>query len=180
LINKLKKKDSKALNLIIEKYSSYAFTVARNIMGDYMSYEDIEETVSDSFVSLWNNSDRLSEEKPLRPYMSAIIRNNARNRLRNNRLNISIDEMTYEPVGNDDIPKLAENIEAVGLLYEAVEQFNNADKEIFIRYYFYGEKLDNIAVKTGLTLSNCKTKLCRTRKKIKQYLTERGYDYETK
>ena len=77
LILKLKQGDSKALNIIIEKYSSYVYTVIRNIIGDYMTEEDIEEVASDSFVNLWNNSDKLSEDRPLTPYLSAIARNAA-------------------------------------------------------------------------------------------------------
>lgn len=61
--------------------------------------------------------------------------------------------------------ELIENYQALSLVYDAVENFNSIDKEIFIRYYFYGEKLEAIAKITDLTLSNCKTKLCRTRKK---------------
>lgn len=180
LILKLKQKDSKALNIIIERYSSYVYTVARNILGNHMAEEDIEEVVSDSFVNLWNNSDKLCEDKPLTPYLSAITRNTAKNRFRIYRTEISIDEITDEPAGRDDIQELTENHQAISLVYDAVEQLKSVDKEIFIRYYFYGENLEAIADKTSLTLSNCKTKLCRTRKKIKVYLTERGYDYEVK
>lgn len=84
LILKLKQGDSKALNIIIEKYSSYVYTVIRNIIGYYMTEEDIEEVVSDSFVNLWNNSDKLSEDRPLTPYLSAIARNAAKNRILGN------------------------------------------------------------------------------------------------
>ena len=48
LILKLKQGDSKALNIIIEKYSSYVYTVIRNIIGDYMTEEDIEEVAADA------------------------------------------------------------------------------------------------------------------------------------
>ena len=39
-----------------------------------------------------------------------------------------------------------------------------------------GEKLGRIAEILNITESNAKTSLCRTRKKVKKYLTERGYD----
>ena len=143
-----------------------------------MAEEDIEEVVSDCFVNLWNNSEKIDHEKPLLPYLSAIARNIARNKFRKFSNEISFEEITYEPSEKDDIQQLVENYYAVSLIYEAIELCKDTDKEIFIRFYFYGEKLEAIAEKTGLTLSNCKTKLCRTRKKIKIYLTERGYDYE--
>lgn len=180
LILKLKAKDSKVLNTIIKKYTSYVYTVIRNIIGDYMSEEDIEEAVSDCFVNLWINSDKINEEKPLIPYLSAIARNTAKNKFRKFSNSISLNEITEEPVGRDDIPKIIENYQVISLICDIIEQYKAIDKEIFIRYYFYGEKLEAIAEKTGLTLSNCKTKLCRIRNKIKINLTERGYDYETR
>lgn len=180
LILKLKAKDPKALNIIIEKYSSYLYTVVSNIIGNYMPHEDIEEAVSDCFINLWINSEKINEDKPLIPYLSAIARNTAKNKFRNISGDVSLDEINQEPAEKDDIPQLIENYQAIGLIYDIIEQYKTIDKEIFIRYYFYGEKLEAIAGKTGLTLSNCKTKLCRTRNKIKVYLTERGYDYEKK
>lgn len=180
LIIKLKNKNPKALGLIIEKYSSYVYTVVRNIIGDHMTEEDIEEVVSDCFVNLWNNSEKICEDKPIIPYLAAIARNTARNKFRSFSNEISFEDIAGEPSGRDNIPKLIENNQAIDMIYEAVEQLKNIDQEIFIRYYFYGEKLDAIAHKCDLTLSNCKTRLCRARNKIKNYLTERGYDYEVK
>ncbi len=180
LIIKLKNGNTKALSLIIEKYSSYVYTIVRNIIGDYMAEEDIEEVVSDCFVNLWNNSEKICEEKPIIPYLAAIARNTARNKFRKFSNEISFEDIVGEPSARDNIPELIENNQAIDLIYEAVEKLKNIDKEVFIRYYFYGEKLDAISLKCGLTLSNCKTKLCRTRNKIKEYLTERGYDYEIK
>lgn len=174
LILKLKQGDSKALNIIIEKYSSYVYTVIRNIIGDYMTEEDIEEVVSDSLVNLWNNSDKLSEDRPLTPYLSAIARNAAKNRFRQFHAEYSFEDISDEPADRDNIPELIENYQALSLVYDAVENFNSIDKEIFIRYYFYGEKLEAIAKITDLTLSNCKTKLCRTRKKNKSISDRKG------
>ncbi len=179
LILKLKKNEPKALNLIIERYSSYVYTVVRNIIGGYMSEEDIEEVVSDCFVNLWNNSDKIHEDKPLPPYLAAIARNTAKNKFRSFCNEISFEEITDEPASRDSIPELIENYQTLCLIYDIIEQYKSCEKEIFIRYYFYGERLEDIAQKTGLTLSNCKTRICRTRKKLKKQLTEMGYDYET-
>lgn len=82
LIIKLKKNAAGALDSIINKYSSYVYTVVYNIMSGAMTEEDIEETVSDAFIKLWKNSGFLQEDKPLLPYLSVIAANEARSRLR--------------------------------------------------------------------------------------------------
>lgn len=67
------------------------------------------------------------------------------------------------------------------MILEAAECcLKETDRELFIRHYFYGEKLEKISEHLNLTLSNSKTKLCRARKKIREYLTERGYGNESR
>lgn len=84
LIEKLKNNDPKALDLIIEKYSSYIFTVAKNFSQNMLSEEDIQEIVCDVFISLWKNKDKIISEKPIVPYLSVIAKNCVKNKFRHN------------------------------------------------------------------------------------------------
>ena len=43
------------IDLIIEEYSHYVFTVVYNIAGDTLSYHDIEEIIADTFYLFWKN-----------------------------------------------------------------------------------------------------------------------------
>ncbi len=181
LILKLKKNSAHALDCIINKYSSYIYTVVYNIMSDSMTQEDIEETVSDAFIKLWRNSAFLHEDKPLLPYLAVIASNEARNRLRKNNKHTFCDNSVLDSIPAEDFFENLEKTETVNMILEASDMsLKDTDKEIFIRYYFYGERLEKIAEHLNLTLSNTKTKLCRARKKIKEYLTERGYGNEIK
>ena len=56
---RLRDNDEKALDNIIEKYSSYVFTVVRNFSASVLTEEDIEEIVIDVFVRLWISRDRV-------------------------------------------------------------------------------------------------------------------------
>lgn len=181
LIIKLKKNTVGALDSIINKYSSYIFTVVYNIMSGTMTQEDIEETVSDAFIKLWKNSANLQEDKPLLPYLSVIAANEARNKLRKSKNYIFCDNSILDTIPGEDFFENIEKTETVSMILDASEScLKEPDRELFIRYYFYSEKLDMISEHLGLTLSNSKTKLCRARKKIKDYLTERGCYNETK
>ena len=179
LIIRLKSGDKKALSRIMDKYSAYAYTIARNTAGQ-LPKEDIEEIVSDSFVALWSSADKLFEDCELSPYIAAIVRNQARNKFRNFRQDVIYEDVDESLADKHDFQVNLDLIEAVRAAMAAAEMLSDTEREIFIRHYWYGEKLEPISEKLGLTLSNCKTKLHRTKTNIRKYLIERGYGYEKK
>ena len=177
LINKLKSGDEKALSKIMDKYTSYAYTIAMNIIGSYMQKEDVEEIVSDSFVSLWSNASGLREDCELSPYIAAIVRNQSKNKLRK----LRYDELLDMIPDGSDFQQQFDIMETTREIVSAVREIlKPEEREIFIRHYFYGEKLEPIAAESGLTLSNCKTKLYRAKIKVRKYLIERGYGCDEK
>lgn len=181
LINKLKSGDEKALSKIMDKYTSYAYTIAMNIIGSYMQKEDVEEIVSDSFVSLWSNASGLREDCELSPYIAAIVRNQSKNKLRKLRADLSYDELLDMIPDGSDFQQQFDIMETTREIVSAVREIlKPEEREIFIRHYFYGEKLEPIADESGLTLSNCKTKLYRAKIKVRKYLIERGYGCDEK
>ena len=66
------------------------------------------------------------------------------------------------------------------IINEALQQMNEEDKTIFIRYYYYYEKIADISKELSINESTIKSKLSRGRKLIKQAFTERGYICEEK
>ena len=70
LVIKLKNNTAGALDSVIRKYSAYIYTVVYNVLSGKMTEEDIEETVSDAFIKLWQNSGNLREDKPCLLYTS--------------------------------------------------------------------------------------------------------------
>ena len=50
------------------------------------------------------------------------------------------------------------------------------EKEVFMRFYFYGERTSEIAAALELKDSTVRSKLTRTRAKLKEFLKERGFD----
>ncbi|MBQ1507281.1 MAG: hypothetical protein IIZ36_02515, partial [Ruminococcus sp.] len=81
LEEKLKKHDEKALEMIIDKYSRFAATVAYNTAKGSLTKEDIEEVVADVFVTLWNNAEKVQEGK-LQGYICSIAKTRALNKIK--------------------------------------------------------------------------------------------------
>ena len=91
---RLRDNDEKALDNIIEKYSSYVFTVVRNFSASVLTEEDIEEIVIDVFVRLWISRDRVQTERPLLPYLSVIAKNCVKNKFRQQNGNLKKEAET--------------------------------------------------------------------------------------
>lgn len=174
LIEKLKNNDEKALDLIIEKYSSYIFAVVKNFSQNALSKEDQEEIVCDVFILLWKNRDKIISDRPIVPYLSVIAKNRIKNKFRENS-KIKFTVLKEDFPGDNFLERFEKNL-AVEYIFEALELLSEAQKEMFIRYYFYGEKIRDFSKLLNITESNAKTALHRARKKVKKFLTERGYD----
>ena len=75
LLNCLNEDVSLGMELVIRQYGSAVKTICRSILSGY-SKEDIEETVSDTFVGLWQSKDKIQliEGHGLKEYLYGIAR----------------------------------------------------------------------------------------------------------
>ena len=168
LLKQLKNKKDKAIESAIDLYTPYVSTVLYNIAGASLMREDIEEIISDVFISLWQNADKIDLQKgTIRSYIAATARNYVLKRFMQRKEYTSIDDIELP-----DEKSITEDTVMYDFLWKAVMELGEPDNEIFVRYYRYGEKLRDIAVATGVNLSTVKTKLSRGRQRLKKILSE--------
>lgn len=168
LIKGLKNKKRSALEKVIETYSAYVNVVVYNTIGNAMSKEDMEEVISDVFISLWNNGIYIKDDCELRPYIGAIARNKAKNKLREMKNTIELNEKIVSDKGNPETE--AVKADESRRLYDAVMNLGEPDSEIMLRYYYNGEKIREISRAMDINTSTIKTKLKRSRERLKNYL----------
>lgn len=181
LIIKLKKRSAAALDQLIAEYSSYVYTIVRNILGSGFTKEDAEEVTSDVFFRIWQTAENLDEKRKLSPYLAACARNCALNKLRTVRCELHSDELMADLVSDISVENDIEVTQQLELVTDRLDELSEQDKEIFVRFYYYGERLAAVSAHLGISESACKTRLSRVRKKLREYLTERGYSaYEKK
>ncbi|MDE6731943.1 MAG: sigma-70 family RNA polymerase sigma factor [Oscillospiraceae bacterium] len=175
LAAKLKKGDTAALKGIIDRYTGYVRTVIRNFSRGILSEQDVDELCSDVFYSLWQHRETLDARLGFRSYLSAIARNAVKDRFKS-------AKPPCEDISELDIPSefsvedAAQLSETMRCLDKGLEELSEQEREIFARYYFYGESTPQIAKKLNLAEGVVRSKLSRTRSKLKEYLTERGFD----
>lgn len=179
LAAKLKKGDTNALKEIMDRYTNYARTVVRNFSRGTLSEQDIDELCSDVFFSLWQHRESLDEKIGFRSYLSAIARNAVKDCFKSAKPHIENikDISELEIPDGFSVEDAAQLHEMLRCLDKGLEQLPEEEREIFARYYFYGESTPKIAGKMNIAESTVRSKLSRTRNKLKEYLTERGFEY---
>ena len=177
LLRRLRRGDTAALAELIRRYSPYVYAIASNIMAQAMSREDVEEVVSDTFVSLWENRGRIETEM-LKAYLGAIARNKAKSALRSHRETEPLEDDLLLLTLPNEPEQRALLSELRRITREAVESLDEPDREIFQRYYFLYQKVDEIGARMGINSATVRTKLARGRKRLQRYMTERGYGCE--
>ena len=173
IVELIKNKDTKGLDILVSRYSGYVWSVLCGIGKGRLPPEDLEELCTDVFFSVWKNGGNLRLCGSLKPYIAKAARNAVWSRLRKTGL---------EPVPyDDDILTVstgpgeeAEKDEMAEILNGAIGGFGEQEKEIFVRYYFYGEPVKSISENLSINQATVKTKLFRLRKRLKKELEERG------
>ena len=175
LIRGLKNGNQKSLEKLMDKYYNYAFTIIYNVLGEFATIEDIEEIAADVFVKLWNNRTKLDPEYgSIKPYLASISRNTAINYLKSmNYIELPLEE-DFLILEIDGVEEEILDKELSKILNQCIEELEEPDREIVIRYYFFYEKVKDIATVLNMNESTVKTKLFRSRKKLKDMLMEGG------
>jgi len=167
----VRRRSESALEQIMDKYGAYLCVVIRNTVGESLSREDIEETASDVFFALWEYADKVEK---LKPWLAATARNKAKNKLRDVRGDVSLDEahMGAESYGMDEALSSQEKQLAVK---SAILNMDSPDREIFLRYYYDAQTAAAIGAGIGMTEAAVKQRLVRGRKKLGKILGEEAY-----
>ena len=165
--------DAEAIAPVIDRYTAYLGTIIRGIIGMHMTREDIEETVSDVFLVLWNNSEKPRDGK-LKEWLGAVARNKAKNKLRELTGTLPLEEDIIKESADSPEDDVIRNEEA-RLIRRAVDSMKKTDREIFLRHYYGIETVSSIAQSMGMSESAVKARLMRGREKLRAKLEKGGY-----
>lgn len=176
LISALTNGDTKALEGIMKKYSGYVLTVVRNFSRGALSEDEIDEISVEVFYKLWSLRKNIEIKIGLAAYLSAAARNAVKNRFR--KLKPPSEDISELEISSgflvEDKAELSIMTEC---LNDGIEQLSEKDREIFLRFYLYGESASQIAKAMNITEGSVRTKLHRVRAALKEYMSERGYDH---
>ena len=155
-----------------KKYGKYCHYIAYNILN---SNPDAEECVNDTYLKTW---EAIPPAKPrlFKSFIGRITRNLALDRYdrehalkRRGNTDLILDEIG-ECVPEDDGREMSEEIALRDAINGFLESLPEETRKIIMRRYWYLSPVAHIAGDLGLSESNVKVILMRTRKKFKAYL----------
>ena len=158
------------LAAIMKQYTGYVYTIAAIKLRGTGTAEDIEETVSDIFVTFyrWQQTHETAGTN-LRALLAVIAKRQSINRfyaLTRQPHTDSFEELLTEPHTDDQTPD--EHI----LLMQAVQSLGIPDSEIILRRYYFGQSSKEIGAALDLKPNTVDQRLSRGLKKLREILSE--------
>lgn len=172
-------RDERALAETEKKYGRYCAKIASNILPP----ADAEECVNHVWLKAWSD---IPPQKPklLSAYLGKLTRAAAFNLYRDARaqkrgggeMALVLDELAECLSGGETVEKTLEDKELGRALGDFVAALPRDKQRIFIMRYWQAERVENIAKRVGKTRVGVSKTLERTRKQLKEYLEERGFE----
>jgi len=170
-----------ALRILKERFGNTLYKIAMNILGNH---HDAEETTNDTYLAIWNAIPP-KEPDPLAPYVYRTGRNMALKRLeylsaekRNSSYDLSLDELGACLPDNDNFEQAFIIKEIADSINEFLEKDSALNRYVFIRRYWYGDAVEDIAKSVNMKSGAVSVRLNRIRTKLKEHLIKEGYYYE--
>lgn len=173
-------RSERAIDALTARFGNRLKRTAMNILGNP---EDAEEAVNDTYLALWNAIPPERPE-PLAGYVFRTGRNIALKKLRfqsaqkrSTQHTASLDELSSILPGST----LEDALDARTLGY-AINRFlstlSTANRRIFLRRYWFGDSIQDLANQEQLTVNALTTRLSRLRNKLQDYLYKEGIIHE--
>lgn len=168
-INRVLDGDPSGFAPLMERYSRLVFALLVGMTGNRA---DAEELAQDAFLKAFRSLRSFRRESNFSTWIYRIAYNTAVSALRRKRPDrpASMDDDTAErlpdPIDDADAEEEAAVEARLERLDRALEQLRPDDRALVHMFYKQEKTVEELAVITGLSLSNVKVKLHRTRKKL--------------
>ncbi|MDE6025995.1 MAG: sigma-70 family RNA polymerase sigma factor [Lachnospiraceae bacterium] len=173
-------RDKMAIDETSKKYGRYCETIANNILGNR---EDAEECVNDTYLNAWNS---IPPQKPqmLAAYLGKITRNLSFNLYKKNRakkrggshVTLILDELEEVISNSESLDERYQRKELIDAINSFLKTVPISKRKLFVCRYWYGDDVKDIATRFRISESNVSVSLNRLRKKLHNYLLERGFE----
>jgi RNA polymerase sigma-70 factor (ECF subfamily) len=167
-------RSEQALRALQDKYGGLCRSVVSNILPDM---RDVDECISDTYLRIWRS---IPPQHPQRldSYIARVARNAALDRhdynrasIRNSSLTLAYEELEYVLPSHDG------GVDAVAFR-TFLNQFLRSQKKdariMFIRRYWYGDSIQQIAGAFGCGEEKVKSVLFRIRNKLREAMIKEG------
>lgn len=173
-------RNDQAIRETSEKYGNYCKAIARNILNNE---EDAKECVNDTYLNAWNAMPEHWPEQ-LSTFLGRITRNLSFNKYKHDHaekrgggeIPLALDELADCVSGTDGVEQVIDRGELVKTINLFLRSLSEEKRNIFTRRYWYVDPVSEIAKDYKMLPGSVSKTLERTRKQLKAYLKERGFE----
>lgn len=171
LIDELKRKNPKALDYLVDRYSNLIFKAAYSVLN---SKELSEECVNEVLLKIWDSVNSFNRDKSkFTTWIIIVTKYTSIDCIRKEKKHsnvISIDDVELKI--NDDVEEEMTSKELREKLLCEIKKMDNENKEIFIRRLFLAEPIREIGERLGITESAVSNRLLRGKKRLMKIFKE--------
>ena len=167
---------SRSENAIKESDSKYGKILKRISFNILANFEDSEECVNDTYMSAWDN---IPPQHPnsLMAYLGRITRNISINKYHSENAKkrgggLILSELTECIPDNSNVIDNLEAGEITRIINEWLYSLETADRDLFIRRYWFGDSAKSLAKEQNLSENIISGRLFRLRSKLKLILAK--------
>jgi RNA polymerase sigma factor (sigma-70 family) len=162
LVERARGGDARAYEALVRRYQDLAFRTAWVIVG---TAADAEDAAQEGFVKAWSALSRFRAGAAFRPWLLAIVANEARNRRRGGRRQEDLAVRVAEDRPSGDAAPSPEAAALAGeqrrLLLAAVKRLPEADRQVIACRYFLDLSEAEAAAALGCRRGTVKSRLSR-------------------
>lgn len=171
------RRDEQAISETDRKYGAFCHRIAMNILS---CFQDSEECVSDAYGKTW---DTIPPTRPdsLRAYLGRIVRNLSLSRYRARHaqkrfsgMEVLLSELEDCVPVPDSVQRTADARELSELIGRWLLSRSGEDRAIFIRRYWNGESVKDLAGEAGMAPNAMTKRLLRLRESLRSFLEGEG------
>lgn len=166
-IVQLKKKNQKALELIVDLYMPLVKGTVYKVLFQFNNQGAIDECINDIFLSIWNNSSKFKGNSDIdfKKWIYKISKFKAIDyyrKLNSQNVNIDIDECEISQ--NISVEDECIFLENKNEMVELINSLEDLDRKIMIMKFFMGIKSEDIARRLKITKSAVDNRIYRSKK----------------
>lgn len=171
------RRDERAIRETDVKYGPFCHKIAMNILH---SFQDSEECVSDTYGRCW---DTMPPQRPgsLRAYLATILRNLCISRYRSHHAQkrfggaeVLLSELSDCVPSPENVQRTVEAVELSRLISRWLDGLTASDRALFIRRYFSGDAVKDLAQELGIRPNALTKRLLRLREDLRRSLEREG------
>ncbi len=176
IIDLLWKRDEQALKIMEKQYGGFCRRIIKALLNNI---QDEEEALNDVWLKIWNSIPP-AKPKYLKAYLAKAARNTALHYIEREQakkrsgITVLLDELA-ECIPDNESEWEIDGIILKDILNRFVRSMHKEERNIFLRRYYFGESIKEIAFAQKCSENFVAVTLYRARNKLSAFLEKEGY-----